>query len=111
DHALAFALLAYAAAVVALATIARRSPIPASPFLVPRGDRFAVHVILVTLALLFAGEYAAYLWSPHDLLYHLSTSLERVFMQAWPTLVFLVFYALRTPNEALTPPQAHSDSP
>lgn len=109
DATLALMLLAYVAATGVAACIRRRGP--ASPLAVEPRDRFALGVTGLALLLLGAGDYAAYLFSPHELAFHLSTSLERVFMQLWPTLVFLLFLTLRTPAEVLAPGAARPDSP
>ena len=50
-----------------------------------------------SLALIFmaAGYYAAYLFSPYDLAWHLSTSAERLLLQIWPSALFLAILGLR----------------
>lgn len=108
DPILAWGLIAYAALATVVASARRR--FPATPFSLEGEDRFAAGVILATLLILLAGDYAVYLWSPHDLTYHLSTSLERVFMQLWPTLVFLFFFAVRRPTELFASSPAVNDA-
>jgi hypothetical protein len=38
--------------------------------------------------------------TPLDLNWHLMTSLNRLFLQLWPSAVFVVFMAAGTPGEA-----------
>jgi hypothetical protein len=49
------------------------------------------------LALLFtlAGYFAVYLITPYDIYWHLRFSLNRLFLQLWPSTIFLLFVALR----------------
>lgn len=53
----------------------------------PRGTNLAIWIILVMLA----GYFAAYLVSPHDLSWHLGTSLSRLFCQIWPSFAVMAF--------------------
>jgi hypothetical protein len=46
---------------------------------------------LITLALAFAGYFAIYLITPYDIFWHLRNSLNRLFLQLWPSAVFLFF--------------------
>jgi hypothetical protein len=50
----------------------------------PPGARF----VWITLGLVLAGDFAVYLLTPRDLAWHLSSSLERVLLQAWPLALF-----------------------
>jgi hypothetical protein len=59
----------------------------------------AARVTLATVAVSAAGYYAVYLTTPYPLDWQLSTSLDRLFIQLWPTLVFLVFVVADTPEE------------
>jgi Dolichyl-phosphate-mannose-protein mannosyltransferase len=45
----------------------------------------------VTLALTLAGYFAIYLITPHDINWHLRNSLARLFLQLWPSVIFLFF--------------------
>ncbi len=51
------------------------------------------------LALIFtlAGFFAIYLITPYDLYWHLRFSLSRLFLQLWPSVIFLFFVALPVP--------------
>lgn len=42
-----------------------------------------------TLALTLAGYFAIYLITPNDLYWHLRFSLNRLFLQIWPSVIFL----------------------
>jgi hypothetical protein len=53
----------------------------------------------VALAAIVAGYYFAYLISPFDLHQHVPNSVERLFIQVWPSLLLLVFLVARTPEE------------
>ncbi len=55
----------------------------------------------VTVALLFVGYWFIYLTTPHDLLWHLHTSMRRLVLQVWPSLVFSFFMIMKTPEEAM----------
>ena len=48
-------------------------------------------VIVLTLA----GYFFVFIITPHDLKWHLLTALNRLFLQLWPTAIFLVFMASR----------------
>jgi hypothetical protein len=70
----------------------------------PRGARRpAVAASALILALVFAGYLGVYLLTPHDLAWHLATSLNRLIIHLWPAAMFCVFVAARTPEELLAP--------
>ena len=50
-------------------------------------------------ALLLLGYCAIYVITPYDLAWQLRTSLSRLFVQFWPTLLLAVFVGLRRPEE------------
>lgn len=52
-----------------------------------------------TLALMMAGLFVVYLLTPRDLPWHLRTSVGRVFLQLWPSLLLAIFLLLRSPEE------------
>ncbi len=49
----------------------------------------------IALALTLAGYFLIYLITPYDLYWHLRFSLNRLFLQLWPAVIFLFF--LRNP--------------
>lgn len=53
----------------------------------------------LTLLIVYAGYLAVYLITPNDLLWHISTSMDRLLLQVWPTFVFVYFLLLATPEE------------
>lgn len=54
--------------------------------------------VLVFLAL--AGYFFVLVVTPHDLKWHLLTSLNRLLLQLWPLAIFLVFMSARGPGPA-----------
>ncbi len=42
--------------------------------------------------------YAVYLITPYDLTWHLSYSIERIFLQVFPLIAFFVLLATKTPE-------------
>jgi hypothetical protein len=46
---------------------------------------------VLTLALTLCGYFAVYVITPNDLYWHLRFSLNRLFLQLWPSTVFLFF--------------------
>ncbi|HSH82308.1 MAG TPA: hypothetical protein VLA19_27590 [Herpetosiphonaceae bacterium] len=52
---------------------------------------------LAVVGLMAAGYGAIYIVTPHDLRWHLATSLERLLLQLWPSLIFAVFMLVRAP--------------
>jgi hypothetical protein len=53
------------------------------------------------LALMLGSYFAVYLVTPHDLEWHLKTSLSRLLMQLWPMALFVYFLTVAAPEEAL----------
>ena len=57
------------------------------------------------LVLMLAGYFAIYLITPYDLYWHLRFSLTRLFMQLWPSAVFLFFQGFRWAAEDEAAPE------
>jgi hypothetical protein len=55
---------------------------------------------VLALALTLAGYFAIYLLTPYDLYWHLRFSLTRLFLQLWPSAIFLFFLAVPPPRTA-----------
>lgn len=55
----------------------------------PRQSGFRTSVLALTL--MAVGYFVIYLITPHDLEWHLRFSLDRLFLQLWPSIIFLVF--------------------
>ncbi len=49
---------------------------------------------VIALAVTLAGYFAIYLITPRDIYWHLSNSLNRLFLQLWPSIIFLFFLAV-----------------
>ena len=49
---------------------------------------------VLSLLLTLAGYFAVYLITPYDLYWHLRFSLTRLFLQLWPSTIFLFFLAV-----------------
>jgi hypothetical protein len=52
-----------------------------------------------TVVLVLAGYFCAYVITPASLEWHLSTSLGRLYMHLWPSVLLLFFVALRRPED------------
>jgi hypothetical protein len=63
-----------------------------------RQPGFVTGVFALTLT--FIGYFGVFLITPYDIHWHLRFSLMRLFLQLWPSVVFLVFLALRNPAAA-----------
>jgi len=57
---------------------------------------------LATLLAVYAGYFYAYVITPLDLNWHLNTSLDRLYAQLWPSLLFLVLGIFKTAEELAT---------
>ena len=66
-----------------------------------REERPALLTALTVLIFMLIGYFGIYLITPHDLRWHLLTSLNRLFIQLWPGAIFLCFMVARTPEQAL----------
>jgi len=56
-----------------------------------RRQETALRSSIITLALTLAGYFAIYVITPNDLYWHLRFSLNRLFLQVWPSTIFLFF--------------------
>jgi hypothetical protein len=57
-----------------------------------------VKFIGLALFLQLLGYFVIYLITPHDLLWHVNTSFERLLLQLFPAFLLLFFYATRSPD-------------
>jgi hypothetical protein len=57
---------------------------------------------MAALALTLAGYFAIYLITPLDIYWHLRFSLDRLFLQVWPSAIFLVFLSIDSGNLGLS---------
>ena len=81
----------YAGVALALGILLPRAA-PASEA-VPERSGPAVALVALTSAGMLAGYFATYLITPHDLGWHLWSSIERLFVQLWPLTLFGVALA------------------
>lgn len=58
----------------------------------------------LTLVLLVAAYFVAYVVTPYDLQWHLGTSLGRLYAQVWPSFLLLSFSTLRRPEDLVLLP-------
>jgi hypothetical protein len=58
--------------------------------------------VFLTLLLILSGFFFVYLVTPHDLEWHIGTSLRRVLLQVYPSIIFAVFIHVSIPK-ALIP--------
>ncbi|MGE5250822.1 MAG: hypothetical protein ACM3QS_11490 [Bacteroidota bacterium] len=65
----------------------------------PAEARQATAAVAAILVLQLLGYCAVYLLTPHDLAWHLGTSLERLVLHLFPTGLFLLFCLTRTPEQ------------
>ncbi len=56
---------------------------------------------LMTLGTLLVGYFFAYIIIPYELHWSLTTSLSRLFLQLWPSLLLVFFLAVKTPEQAM----------
>ena len=62
------------------------------------GDRTGLVRTAAVLLLMPAGYFFVYVLTPLDLGYHLATSLNRLFLQLWPSAIFLFFMIADAPE-------------
>jgi hypothetical protein len=70
-------------------------------------DRPGIIQSAAILGLMLTGFFFVYALTPLDLGYHLATSLNRIFLQLWPAVIFLIFMAAGTqplPPQKPSPP-------
>lgn len=64
----------------------------------PPGSKTALFTVAFILALQFLGDCAIYLLTPHDLAWHLGTSLARVLLQLFPAALVVFLLTVREPE-------------
>jgi hypothetical protein len=75
---------------------------------IPAAERPAYFAVAVILILQLLGYYAAFLITPYDLSWHLSYSTERLVLQIFPLLLFLILCASLPAEAVLSATTAHS---
>jgi hypothetical protein len=61
-----------------------------------------VTAAVAMLGIQMLGYYGVYLITPYDLTWHLSFSIERIFLQIFPLLAFVILSAARSPESIFT---------
>lgn len=64
-------------------------------------ERSGILTSIIVLILTVVGYFVVYVTTPQDLTWHLSTSLDRLFLQIWPSFIFTYFLIVRTPEKTL----------
>lgn len=64
-------------------------------------DRRPMAASILALGLMAAGYFLVYLLSPYDRQWYLINSLNRLFLQLWPSLIFLFFLTVRPIEQAV----------
>jgi hypothetical protein len=67
-----------------------------------RTRRPAFQSSVLTLVLTLAGYFAIYVVTSYELYWHLRFSLNRLFLQLWPSAIFLLFLAVKIPEDRHT---------
>jgi hypothetical protein len=65
-------------------------------------DRTGLLRTAAVLLLILAGYFFVYVMTPLDLGYHLATSLSRLFLQLWPSVIFMFFMTAGAPERAVS---------
>ncbi|MHB8908710.1 MAG: hypothetical protein ACYDAA_07505 [Syntrophales bacterium] len=66
-------------------------------------DRTGLIEATAAVCLTLAGYFFVYVLTPLDLDYHLATSLNRLFLQLWPAVIFLIFMIAAPPEQVSQP--------
>jgi len=69
---------------------------------VPATERRQRMWLWIPIAITATAEYGLYLVTESNLDWHISTSVSRLVAQLWPSLIWLFFWMLRTPEEFVT---------
>lgn len=62
--------------------------------------RSVLQISVLAILLTLAGYFAIYVITPRDLYWHLRFSLNRLFLQVWPSAIFLFFCFIQPPSVA-----------
>ncbi len=55
-------------------------------------------IICLTFLLLMVGYFMIYIVTPYDLTWHLLSSLQRLYLQIWPSLIFITIFVSAYPQ-------------
>ncbi len=62
-------------------------------------NKKGIVVSSVVLCLMFLGYFFVYITTPLNLNFHLGNSLNRLFLQLWPSFIFIIFMMVSTPEK------------
>lgn len=62
-------------------------------------NKKGIVVSSVVLCLMFLGYFFVYITTPLNLNFHLGNSLNRLFLQLWPSFIFTIFMIVSTPEK------------
>lgn len=65
-------------------------------------DKTGITSAFIVLCLMLIGYFFVYITSPLDLKMHLETSLNRLFLQLWPSLLFVYFMIVTPPEQMMS---------
>ena len=65
---------------------------------IPKNQKFAVISLALRITLLMGIYFMVYLFTPKDLVWHLSTSMERLVTQIFPSFILLFFLVVSGPS-------------
>jgi hypothetical protein len=73
---------------------------------------WALRSCVITLGLTLAGYFAVYVITPYNIYWHLRFSLNRLFLQLWPSIIFLffLFVGRQTPAISQSEPSSCENS-
>jgi 4-amino-4-deoxy-L-arabinose transferase-like glycosyltransferase len=69
---------------------------------VNKKDVAATSIAVLLPTFMMIGYFFVYILSPHDLAWHLDTSLNRLLLQVWPLVIFAYFAIVQSPERAVT---------
>jgi len=69
---------------------------------VKKKDLAATSIAVLLPVFMMIGYFFVYIVSPHDLVWHLDSSLNRLLLQLWPLAIFAYFAIVQAPEQAVT---------
>jgi hypothetical protein len=64
-------------------------------------EQSSIRSSVALIGLMTLGYFFTYVLTPRPLKWHLDTSLNRLFLQLWPSFLFIYFLIVRTPEMAM----------
>jgi hypothetical protein len=65
-------------------------------FKIEKKEMLGIVTSLIALCLMIGGYFFVYIITPHSIQWHMKTSLNRIFLQLWPSILFICFLIART---------------